>query len=74
MHTGERFAVSEIMLMHLSLDDYARLVVAHEDVRRMACAPAGEPSPDTERDTQRSIDTLPVPTAPTTPASSARAA
>lgn len=67
MRAGEGFAVSEIMLMHLSLADYTRLVLAHDDVRAMAGGPR-EPFPGAP-DTQRDVDTVPAPTAATTPVS-----
>lgn len=59
---GERLAVMEIMLSHLSLNDFARLVVAHDEVRAMADtveSAGGEPSPESVCDTE------PVPTVST---------
>lgn len=49
---------------HQSLDQIARLKLAHEDVRTMAL----ELAPDTERSRP---ETLPVPTSPTIPVTEA---
>jgi hypothetical protein len=64
---GERLAVMEIMLSHLSLNDFARLVVAHDEVRAIAHddegADDGEPSPESVADTEPvpSLSTLRIP-------------
>lgn len=62
-HKGERPAVMEIALNHLSLGDFARLVIAHDEVRVMAdvVEDDGGLSPET------TCDTEPVPTVSTMP-------
>lgn len=55
-------SVSEIMLMHLPLADFAALVVAHHEVRAIPDYDAGSDSPISYRETE------PVPTVSTVPA------